>query len=265
MHSPYGMELVEDCLSCDLCSEGFFCRLPKADMEAFQEIKFTLAYPAGATLFAEGQPCRGIYILCRGKVKLSSTSSAGQTLIFRVAKAGEVLGLDATVSGNPHEASAETGQPCQLNFVKRADFNKFLTDRPEACMQAAIHLSRESRQAYQHLRSLVMRSAPQRIARLMLDWSHEDSGIASTRGIKVALSHEEIGQIIGTSRQTVTRTLADFRKQHIAELHGSTLQIQNAAALRELATLFTLHNIVTTERVPLAPGRLSLTKILCGR
>ena len=235
MHSPYGMELVEDCLSCNLCSEGFFCRLPKADMEAFQKIKFTIAYPAGATLFAEGQPCRGIYILCKGRVKLSATSSEGQTLIFKIAQPGEVLGLNAAVSGIPHETTAETGQPCQLNFVKRDDFLKFLTEHTEASMQAAIHLSRECQQAYQHLRSFVMRSAPQRIARLILDWSHEDAGMASAHGIKVALTHEEIGQIIGMSRETVTRTLADFRKQHIAELHGSTLLIQNMSALQKLA------------------------------
>ena len=237
MHSPYGIDLVEDCLACNLCSEGFFCRLPKADMEAFQKIKFTLAYPAGSILFTESQPCRGIYILCRGRVKLSASSSQGQTLIFKVAKPGEVLGLNAAVSGTPHEATAETGQPCQLNFVKRDDFMKFLAEHTEASMQAAIHLSRECQQAYQQLRSFVMRSAPQRIARLILDWSHEDAGMSSTHGIKVALTHEEIGQIIGMSRETVTRTLADFRKQHLAELHGSTLLIQNTPALQELAIL----------------------------
>ena len=102
-------------------------------------------------------------------------------------------------------------------------------------MQAAIHLSRECQQAYQQLRSFVMRSAPQRIARLILEWSHEDAAMSSTHGIKVALTHDEIGQIIGMSRETVTRTLTDFRKQHIAELHGSTLLIQNAPALQELA------------------------------
>ena len=235
MHSPYGMELVEDCLSCKLCSEGFFCHLPKKDMEAFQRMKFTLAYPAGATLFVEGQACRGIYILCKGRVKLSTTSSDGQTLIFKIAQPGEVLGLNTTISGVPHEATAETGQPCQLNFVKRDDFLKFLTEHTEASMQAAVHLSHECQQAYQHLRSFVMRSAPQRIARLILDWSHEDAGRKAATRIKVALTHEEIGQIIGMSRETVTRTLADFRKQRIAELHGSTLLIQNAPALQELA------------------------------
>ena len=235
MQSPYGMELVENCLACNLCSEGFFCRLPKAEMDAFQKIKLTLAYPAGATLFTEGQPCRGIYILCKGRVKLSSTSSEGQTIVFKIAQPGEVLGLNAAVSGIPHPTTAETGQPCQLNFVKRDDFLNFLTEHTEASMQAAIHLSRECQQAYQHLRSFAISSAPQRIARLILDWSHEDAGMSSTHGIKVALTHEEIGQIIGMSRETVTRTLADFRKRHIAKLHGSTLLIQNSPALHELA------------------------------
>lgn len=235
MHAPYGMELVENCLSCDLCSEGFFCRLPKPEMEAFQKIKFTMAYPAGATLFVEGQACRGIYILCKGRVKLSTTSSEGQILILKIAKPGAVLGLNATVSGTPYDTTAETGQPCQLNFVKQAEFLQFLKENRDAFMHAAIHLSRECQQAYQQLRSFAMRSAPERIARLMLDWSHADSGMTTAHGIKVALTHDEIGQIIGMSRETVTRTLANFRKQHIAEIHGSTLLIQNMPAIQKLA------------------------------
>ena len=235
MNSPYGMELVEDCLSCKLHSEGFFCHLPKSVMESFQSLKFTAAYPAGATLFTEGQTCRGIYILCKGRVKLSATSSGGQTLILKIAQPGEVLGLNATVAGVPHETTAETGQPCQLNFVKREDFLRFLTEHGDACLHAAIDLSHECQEAYRHLRSFVMTSAPQRIARLILDWSHEDSGMATDHGMKVALTHDEIGQIIGMSRETVTRTLAGFRKQRIANLHGSTLLIQNMAAIQKLA------------------------------
>ena len=146
-----------------------------------------------------------------------------------------MLGLNAAVSGIPHETTAETGQPCQLNFVKRDDFLKFLTEHGDACLHAAIHLSRECQQAYQHLRSFVTTSAPERIARLMLDWSQDDSGTATAHGIKVALTHDEIGQIIGMSRETVTRTLANFRKQRIAKIHGSTLLIQNMPAIQKLA------------------------------
>jgi len=209
--------------------------LPKPVMEAFQPLKFTVAYPAGATLFVEGQVCRGIYILCKGRVKLSASSREGQTIIFKIAQPGEVLGLSATVSGISHETTAETGQPCQLNSVKRNDFLKFLTEHGDASMHAAIHLGRECQQAHQQLRSFVITSAPERIARLMLDWSHDDSKIATTHGIKVALTHDEIGQIIGMSRETVTRTLANFRQQRIATLHGSTLMIQDMSAIEKLA------------------------------
>ena len=80
-----------------------------------------------------------------------------------------------------------------------------------------------------------MSTASQRVARLMLEWSHDDSGMVTAHGIEVALTHDEIGQIIGMSRETVTRTLATFRKQHIAELHGSTLLIQSMSAIHELA------------------------------
>lgn len=204
-------------------------------MEVFHPLKVTIAYPAGATLFVEGQQCRGIFILCRGRVKLSVNSHDGQTLILKIAHAGEVLGLSATVLGIPYETTAETAQPCQLSFVKRDEFLKFLAEQPDACMHAALDMSRECQQAYQHLRSYTSSTSSQRIARLMMDWSQDDSGTATTLGINIALTHDEIGQIIGMSRETVTRTLATFRKQHIAELHGSTLLIRNMAAIHKLA------------------------------
>jgi|SRR5664279_1363254 CRP/FNR family cyclic AMP-dependent transcriptional regulator len=235
MNSPYGMALVEDCLSCKLSSEGFFCHLTRAVMETFQSLKITVAFPAGATLFMEGQASRGIYVLCKGRVKLLASSREGKTLILKVAQPGEVLGLNATICGFPHETTAETGQPCQLNFVKRDDFLKFLTEHGGACMRAAIQVSCECQHAYRQIRSFTMNSAPERMARLMLDWSCDDSGMATAHGIKVALTHDAIGQIIGMSRVTVTHTLANFRQQRIAEIHGSTLVIQNMAAIQKLA------------------------------
>ena len=235
MRSPYGMELLENCSACNLCSEGFFCHLPDPEMEAFRKIKFTLAHPAGAMLFVEGQECRGIYILCKGWVKLSATSSDGQTLIMTIAKPGEVLGLNASICGTAHNLNAETRQPCQLNFVRQADFLQFLKEYGNACLQAATHLSFECQQSYHRLRSLAMHSASERIARLMLDLSDGDFGLVCTHGIKVVLTQEEIGQIIGMSRETVSRTLAGLRQQHIAEIHDSTLLVHDMPALQGLA------------------------------
>jgi CRP/FNR family transcriptional regulator, cyclic AMP receptor protein len=170
-----------------------------------------------------------------GRVKLSVTSTEGRTLIFKIAKPGEVLGLNAALSGSPHETTAETGQPCQVNFVMRDDFIKFLTENGDACMHAAIQVSNECQTAHQQLRSFTRNSASERIARLMLGWAQHKPGKVTPRGIKVALTHEEIAQIIGMSRETVSRTLAIFRKQQIATINGSTLLIQNMTAIQKLA------------------------------
>jgi len=233
--SPYGLELVENCLICKLRSDSFFCGLPRESLEAFERLKFTAAYPAGAVLFVEGQMPRGIYLLCKGRVKLSTTSADGKTLILKIAQPGEVLGLHATVSGTPYEITAESGQPCQLNFIKREDFLRFLQTHGDACLKAAQHLSRDCQSAYQQIRALgLSHSAPERLARLLLEWAAGEGAVDHGSRVKVALTHEEIAQIIGTSRETVTRTLADFRRKQIAVLKGSTLLIRNKLALERL-------------------------------
>jgi len=127
MSSPYGIQITENCLICKLRHSGFFCDLPKPSLQDLERIKYASAYPQGAVLFVEGQAPRGVYIICTGRVKLSTTSRDGKTLILRIAQAGEVLGLHATVSGKPYELTAETLQPAQLDFVRREDFDKVMT------------------------------------------------------------------------------------------------------------------------------------------
>jgi CRP/FNR family transcriptional regulator len=234
MGSPYGFELVENCVTCKLSNDSFFCGLPTPALEAFDKIKHTAAYPAGAVLFVEGQSPRGIYMLCKGRVKMSTTSAEGKTLILKIAQPGEVLGMHATISETPYEITAETAQPCQLDFVKRDDFLKFLRDHGDACLKAAQHLSKDCQSAYQQVRSLgLSHSAPKKLALLMLEWTAISVDKVEPK-VKLALTHEEIAQIIGTSRETVTRVLADFRKRQVAVLKGSTLTIRNKAALKQL-------------------------------
>src|SRR5262249_16575642 len=99
MSSPYGLQITENSLICKLRHSGFFCDLPKSSLEELEKVKYASAYPPGAVLFVEGQAARGVYIVCTGRVKLSTTSRDGKTLILRIAQAVEVLGLHATVSG----------------------------------------------------------------------------------------------------------------------------------------------------------------------
>ncbi len=235
MGSPYGLQLVENCIICKLRSDNFFCALPAAALEAFEKIKFPTAYPRGAILFVEGQPPRGIYMLCKGRVKLSVNSAEGKTLILKIAEPGEVLGLHACVSGLSYELTAETIQPSQVNFVRREDFLKFLHDHGSACLQAAQHLSDNCHSAYDLIRSLgLSHSAGEKLARFLLELSAEGEQTADGIRAKMGLTHEEIAQIIGTSRETVTRLLAEFKRKKFATLKGSTLLIHNKPELEKL-------------------------------
>jgi CRP/FNR family transcriptional regulator len=235
MGSPYGLPIIENCLICNLRSERFFCDLPKTALAAFEKIKYSSAAPPGAVLFVEGQAPRCMYVVCRGRVKLSTTSRDGKTLILRIAEPGEVLGLHATVSGKPYELTAEALQASQLNFVKRDDFLHFLEQHGDACLRAAQHLSQNCQSAYEMIRSLgLSHSVTEKMARLLLEWSEQGENTKDGVRIKIALTHEEIAQLVGTSRETVTRVLSDFRKQQIAQLRGSTLLIRNKPALEKL-------------------------------
>lgn len=235
MNSPYGLALAENCLVCSLRSDSFFCALPRPALEDFERIKNPTSYPADATIFLEGQPSRGLFLLCQGRAKLSATAKDGRTLILRIAKPGEVLGLQATIMNEPYELTVETMQPCQLNFVKREDFLRFLTEHGDACLRAAQHLGHDCGHAYELIRTIgLSHSASERLARLLLESAADGQSSGGVLRVKLPLTHDEISQLIGTSRETVSRTFAEFRKSHVAELKGSTLIIRDKAALEKL-------------------------------
>ena len=109
--SPYGLDIIESCLTCKMRADQIFCDLSEPALQSFEQIKYATAYPKGAVLFVEGQAPRGYSSSARDRLKLSICSTDGKTLILKIAEAGEVLGLSASVSGKPYELTAETIEP----------------------------------------------------------------------------------------------------------------------------------------------------------
>jgi CRP/FNR family transcriptional regulator, cyclic AMP receptor protein len=235
--APYGLA-AEDCVSCQLRIDTSFCSLSPRASHYLGEIRRTSSYPAGAILFMEGEPARGVYIVCQGRVKLLTTNSEGKTLILKIAKPGEILGLNATLSGTPHEITAETLQPVQLAYVSREDFLKFIKENGDACLQVAQHLGRDCHSAYEVIRSIALsNSVEEKLARFLLDWSAGEQSTNLGVKVKLALTHEEIAQLIGCSRESVSRSFSDFKRKHLVEVNGATLVVQNKGALEHLAAL----------------------------
>ena len=236
MRAPYGIEIIENCLACPHREERLFCNLPPAALKGLAAITSAASYPKGATLFVEGQNPRGVFIVCTGRVKLSTSSADGKTLILRVADPGEVLGVAETLSGKPYQATADVLDPTQANFIPRGDFLSFLREHGEAALRVAQQLSEDYHLALSEMRTIgLSHSAAQKFARFLLDWSEgreEENGAVR---LKLTLTHEEIAQMIGASRETVTRLFADFKKKQLLEVKGSTIIIRNRAYLEDLS------------------------------
>src|ERR1700675_4370548 len=234
MRAPYGLEIIESCLSCPHREDRLFCNLPPAAVQRLAAITSAAAYPKGATLFVEGQSPRGVFFLCSGRVKLSTSSANGRTLILRISETGEVLGLPATVTGKPYELTADVIEPTQANFISRQDFLGFLREHGEAALRVAQQLGETYHAAVAEMRTISLsRSAGEKLARFLLDLSanHKEKGEVR---LTLTLTHEEIAQMIGASRETVTRLFSDFKKKHFLQVKGSTVIIKNKAGLENL-------------------------------
>jgi len=222
--TPYNLDVHNNCVDCSIRAERIFCNMGPEAVATLDSIKFTAIYPKGSLLFVEGEEPRGVFILCSGRVKLTTSSSEGKTLIVKVAEAGEVLGASSAILGKPYEVSAETLEPSQANFIKREDFIRFLNTDVEACMHTAQQLSQKYQSAQKEIRSLgLSQTTSEKLAKLLLDWAAR--GEETPKGIRltVLLTHEEIAQMIGTTRETVTRILSDFKKKKLIEVKGSSI------------------------------------------
>jgi len=234
MKAPYNLELVENCTDCSHINPAYFCAISQEASRSLDAISHKSILPAGAILFVEGQAPRGLFIVCSGRVNLSTSSRTGKIIILKTVQAGETVGLSATISGMPYEVTAETATPCQLGFVDRKNFTELMASHSEIGVHTAHCLSREYQSAYRDIHDLVLtRSSAGKLARLLLSQAprHEDK--VETR-VQTPMTHEEMAQRIGASRETVTRLLSHLRKQQLIRLDGPNLVIRDRPGLEAL-------------------------------
>lgn len=202
-------------------------------IRALDPLKAVVNFPRHSTLFEEGRQPDGIYVLVRGKVKLAVDLRGGRTLILGIAQAGEVLGLSAIMSGKPAEFTAETLTPAQFSFVERKEFLRLVDEHRELCVLIVEVLSHQLREAMDMIHySSGSQPAAEKLASLLASWI-ASNGEISPQGIdlKLPLTQEEIGQMIGVSRETVSRLLSGFEKAEILSLEGSRVRVFKREAL----------------------------------
>jgi CRP/FNR family transcriptional regulator len=184
----------------------------------------------GKVLFAEGEPARGIYILRTGSAAVSISSSEGRIVIPRIAKAGDVLGLNAVLQSASYDATVRTLEPCRTDFIPRGELLALIENSHAGARAVLKLLSHEVNELAERTRSLLLpQTASARLAKLLLEWRRK-----SVR-IDRVFTHEEIAQMIGSSRETVTRLLAYMSRRKIIQITSDSILIRDCAALEKLA------------------------------
>jgi CRP/FNR family transcriptional regulator len=248
----------------------FFSFLASDAMKDFRALVSLVCYPADAVLFEEQQAARSVLILVEGCAKISVNSCDGKRLILWVARPAELLGLTAVLRGNCHEVTAETVHACTIASIRRQEFLDFLIRHPAAYEWIARELSVEMSRACEQMRIMgLSSSASVKLAWLLLEWSAGVPPTARGTSVSVPLTHGEMGECIGVTRETVTRAMADLRERQLVEARGSAVVIKNRFALDAFAQ--GLHRATPVKAASLANRArrprfsVGVTEITAGR
>lgn len=195
-------------------------------------------YEKGDVLFIEGDRPRGVYILKQGRAKLTTSTPEGRVMILGVAAPGDTLGLSAVISHAEYEATAEAIEHVAVQFVAREVFRSRLRRNADFALEAAIELSRRYRDAHVAMRSLASADPVlTRLARLFLKWASNGSISNDNSPVQLhnTFTHQQIAEMIGSSRETVTRVLREMRERDLVTLKGAALCIHSPAKLTMVA------------------------------
>jgi len=214
---------------------GFIAGLSRQSTEALAKASSRMTFDAGELVYTEGEVAEGAFIVLRGKVKLVANSSDGKALILRIAQPGEIIALSAALSERVNDTSAEAVEPTTVSFIPGAAIYRLMETCGDLALRLAHELSIEYSSLCQELSTLgLQRSAMSRLAKLLVGMARNAATQAGTVTSPCPLTHEEMAQMIGTSRETVTRLLHDLRDDGIAMVKNETLTISKIDNLRAL-------------------------------
>ena len=218
-------------------SMRIFCNLAPAEIQDFESIGIEANLPKGAILFRKGDFANSVALLRQGQAKLLGTSGEGKVLILSVAVPGDLIGLGAVVSDSRHVYTAETVDNAVVKSIHKNEFLAFLQRHSRANVGVAGVLSREYKAAFFDDRPVAPApSAAGRLASIILEFCRGAGHDCSAGSFTMALTHQDLADLAGTSRETVTRVLSSFRRQRFIHTRGASMAILDPDSLIRLAT-----------------------------
>jgi len=217
-------------------SISVFSSLPDTVIQRLDSSLISSSRGAGEILYAQNEKPCGLYVLFHGKVKMTAVVAGGKTALLRISRAGDLLGLNAVIAQHPYMATARVIKECRLAFIAREDLVSLMMRYSELGLFISQRLAEDCAEALTEMLFLrVTSSSLQRLAMLLLRWSAANGG--RQRRLPVFYTQAEIGQMIGASRETVTRLINQLERDGEISFSRSKLKILNERGMRKIAQM----------------------------
>jgi CRP/FNR family cyclic AMP-dependent transcriptional regulator len=214
-----------------LASVPMFSGLQRDELLKFAELTRERTYPKGSVILFQGDPGDSLYVLRQGRAKVVLIGEDGREVILGVLEPGAHFGELALIDDQPRSAHVIAMEDSQLLILRREDFRRRVEANPTIAWALLTELSRRLRRADQKIGGLVLLDVPGRISRLLLDLSSE----SSNGTIEKPLTHQTIAQMIGASRETVSRAMKDFQEEGLIRVERRRIAVANRDALEKRA------------------------------
>jgi CRP/FNR family cyclic AMP-dependent transcriptional regulator len=214
-----------------LATVPLFNGLDRIELERFAEVTREKSYPKGSVILFEDDPGDSLFVVRDGRVKVVLIGEDGREVILGVLGVGEYFGELSLIDDRPRSAHVIAMEDSNLLVLRREDFRKRVESSPSVAWSLLTELSRRLRRADDKIGGLVLLDVPGRIARLLLDLA-EESG---TNAIEKSLTHQTIAQMIGASRETVSRAMKDFQDAGWITVERRRIALADRPALEQRA------------------------------
>lgn len=208
-----------------------FGQLSPAELQRVVDVARERSYPRNSVILFEDDPGDALYVVATGQVKVVLIGEDGREVILSVMGPGEFFGEMSLLDDEPRSAHVIAMEDSSLAVLRREDFEGLLTQTPQIALALLRELSRRLRRADEKVGSLVLLDVQGRVARLLLDMAGEEGGERITR----RLTHHTIAQMIGSSRETVSRTMRDLTDKGLIAVQRRDIVIRDRAAMEQSA------------------------------
>ena len=213
-----------------------FRHLSPQSLAELDAISSAAAYPAGTVLMRQGDTPNCVSILLHGRVKIYTSSQEGKSLLLKIAGEGAACGLASVVAGLPYETTVEAYAPCTVQAIRSKDFHAFLFRHNAVCWQALQIIAEENHELLVNARRVALSgSVAGNLARLLLDWETTLQQSNGGKHFNLLLTHQEIAEMVGTARETVTRTLVHFRQSGWIRVQGVSIEVLQREQLENIS------------------------------